>query len=286
MKVNLLAFDSMGARSMCTLVETADLRVLIDPGVALAPNRFGLPPHPVEVERMNAMAKRITEAAMEADVLVVSHYHYDHHDPGDLIPLEIYKNKTVLVKDPNNDINRSQGDFRAPLFLGMVKSRAGRVEAADGKSFTFGRTRISFSGAVFHGQNSALGYVIETMVESEGVKFIHTSDVEGPVHESQAAFVFREKPEIVAVDGPMTYMLGYRISKEEVDAAISNLRRMLSSGVEVLIVDHHMLRDLKFKEYIERIKEGADGVRVLTAAEYMGMPNELLEAKRKDLYKN
>lgn len=286
MRVDLLAFDSMGVRSMCTLVETADLKVLIDPGVALAPNRFGLPPHPVEVDKMNSMAERITGAAMEADVLVVSHYHYDHHDPGDLIPMDIYRNKTVLVKDPNNDINRSRRDFRAPLFLGMVKGRAGRVEVADGKSFVFGKTRISFSEALFHGSNSALGYVVQTMVESDGLKFIHTSDVEGPIHESQAAFVVREIPDIVAVDGPMTYMLGYRTSKEEVESAITNLRKMLSSGVKELVVDHHLLRDLKFREYIDRIREGFDGARVLTAAEYMGVPNELLEANRRELYKS
>ena len=41
-----LAFDSFGVRSMATFVETDDLKVLIDPGVALAPVRYGLEPHP------------------------------------------------------------------------------------------------------------------------------------------------------------------------------------------------------------------------------------------------
>jgi predicted metallo-beta-lactamase superfamily hydrolase len=40
-----LAFDSFGVRSMSTFVETDDLRILIDPGVALAPIRYGLEPH-------------------------------------------------------------------------------------------------------------------------------------------------------------------------------------------------------------------------------------------------
>jgi len=285
MKVELLAFDSMGVRSMCTFVETPDVKVMIDPGVALAPKRFGLPPHPTEIERMGEAAERIAERGMEADVLVISHYHYDHHDPGDVIPLEIYGGKTVLVKDPNNDINRSQRDFRAPLFLGMVKGRASRVEIADGKSFAFGRTKVSFSGAVFHGSNSALGYVIQTMVESEGMKVIHTSDVEGPIHEDQASFLLKEKPDLAIIDGPMTYMLGYRTSRDQLDSAIRNLRQIITSGVKEAVVDHHFLRDLKFREYIQAITEGADGGKVITAAEYMGQPNDLLEARRRELYR-
>lgn len=286
MKVELLAFDSMGVRSMCTFVETPDLNVIIDPGVALAPNRFGLPPHPIESARMEEMASRIAEKAREADVLVISHYHYDHHDPGDIIPLEIYNGKVVLVKDPDRDINRSQRDFRAPLFLGMVKGRAKSLEIADGRSFIFGKTRIAFSQAVFHGSNSALGYVVETMVESDGWKLVHTSDVEGPVNDSQAEFILRERPDLAVIDGPMTYMLGYRVSKGELDLAIANLRKIASCGVKEIVIDHHFLRDLRFAEYISLIKEGGGCAKILTAAEYMGQPNNLLEAKRRDLYKN
>ncbi len=36
-KITPLAFESMGVRSMCTLVETKDLKVLVDPGVSVAP---------------------------------------------------------------------------------------------------------------------------------------------------------------------------------------------------------------------------------------------------------
>ena len=48
-----LAFDSFGVRSMATFVETDDLKVLIDPGVALAPVRYGLEPHPLEWQRLD-----------------------------------------------------------------------------------------------------------------------------------------------------------------------------------------------------------------------------------------
>ncbi len=35
MKITPLAFDSFGTRSMSTFVETKDVKILIDPGVAL-----------------------------------------------------------------------------------------------------------------------------------------------------------------------------------------------------------------------------------------------------------
>ncbi|MDK2464732.1 MAG: MBL fold metallo-hydrolase, partial [Candidatus Korarchaeota archaeon] len=78
MLVRPLAFDSMGVRSMATYVETRDVSLLIDPGVALAPRRFGLPPHDVERERLRSLARVIEEHARRARILVVTHYHYDH----------------------------------------------------------------------------------------------------------------------------------------------------------------------------------------------------------------
>jgi len=42
-----LAEESFGVRSMCTYVETPDVRVLLDAGVSLGPNRFGFPPYPL-----------------------------------------------------------------------------------------------------------------------------------------------------------------------------------------------------------------------------------------------
>lgn len=42
-----LAFESFGVRSMATLVETDDIKLVIDPGSALGP-RFSLSPHECE----------------------------------------------------------------------------------------------------------------------------------------------------------------------------------------------------------------------------------------------
>ena len=284
MKIELIAFDSMGVRSMCTYIETKNIKIIIDPSAALAPRRFGLPPHEIEFERLNQLAKKITEKALNADVIIITHYHYDHHDLGDLIPLDIYNNKIVMVKDPENNINKSQRDFRAPLFLAIVKQRAKCLEIADNKVFNIEGTRIEFSKAVFHGSNSLLGYVIEVMIDDDGDRIIHTSDVQGPIFEDQIEFLLRNKPRIAIVDGPMTYMLGYRYSYENLDASLKNIERLLENGTEELILDHHMLRDKNYIYIFKSLREKFPKAKILTAAEYMGLEVDILEARRKELF--
>ena len=72
MKITPLAADSLGARSMATLVETPDVTVLLDPSVRLGPYRYDLRPHPTEETRQRELWQRIREASKSADVLTVS----------------------------------------------------------------------------------------------------------------------------------------------------------------------------------------------------------------------
>jgi predicted metallo-beta-lactamase superfamily hydrolase len=278
-----LGFDSFGVRSMATFVETDDQKILIDPGVSLAPLRYGLEPHPLEWQRLDETWNIIKDYAEESEVLIVTHYHYDHHDPD--YP-ELYSGKTVFIKHPTENINRSQRD-RATYFLAAIKGLPRRLEIADGKSFTFGETTITFSKAVCHGTNPRLGYVTETCIKSGGEKFLHTSDVEGPSLEDQIAFILNEKPDILFVDGPMTYMLGYRYSFKSLEISNSNLVKAIrETSVHTLVLDHHFLRDINYKMRIKPVYEEARkrGVKVMTAAEFSGRKIEMLEALRKELY--
>jgi len=82
-KVMPLAAESLGVRSMCTLVETPDVNVLLDAGISLCPYRFNLPPHPIEFKTIENLRGRIAEAADRAEVVTISHYHFDHNKPSD-----------------------------------------------------------------------------------------------------------------------------------------------------------------------------------------------------------
>jgi predicted metallo-beta-lactamase superfamily hydrolase len=271
MEIIPIAFDSIGTRSMCTSIETADTRILIDPSVSLAPSRYGLPPHPLELERMEEHWNRILQFSEKAEILIITHYHFDHFS---LEEPSQFKNKVVFIKHPAEKINFSQKG-RAALFLDQISGYPRKLEYADGKTVKFGKTVIKFSPPVFHGTNSKLGYVIEVAISSEGEKILFTSDVEGPSIKDQADFILKEKPNILIVDGPMTYMLGYRYSYASLTESVQNLVKIIN-----------FMRDLNYRTRIEPVYEAAKDkdVKVVSAAEYLNKPIELLEALRKKLY--
>lgn len=284
MEILPVAFDSLGTRSMACLVNTKDKKIFIDPGVSLAPVRYGLQPHSTELEKLKEHWEKIVEIARDVDILIVTHYHYDHHNPWN--NLEIYEKKIVLIKHPTQNINFSQKQ-RASFFLEKIKDLPESLEYADGKEFKFGKTKIVFSKPVFHGTNPKLGWVVEVLIKEGKENFIFTSDVEGPAIEDQVEFILENKPDFLIVDGPITYMLGYRYSHENFQASIQNLIRILEEvPLKALILDHHLLRDLNYKEKILPVLKAGEErkTNVLTAAEFLGKPVEMLEARRKELY--
>jgi len=283
LKVLPLAFDSFGVRSMATYVETDDMKVLIDPAVSLGPRRFGLPPHRLELERMDQAWNDIKSYASKCDLLIVTHYHYDHHNPDEI---DFYRDKTLYIKDPKKNINKSQLQ-RASHFLKELRGLPKAVEFADGRSFQHAATTIKFSPPVYHGTNSRLGYVLETSISCHGEKMVFSSDVEGPSLDEQVNFILRERPDLLILDGPMTYMLGYRYSGESLARSVANITKIISqTPVSVIILDHHLLRDQNYKAKLTKVYECADenGVKVLSAAEYAGREPDLLEARRRELY--
>src|SRR2546428_1917570 len=96
MKITPLAADSLGARSMATLVETPDVTILLDPSVRLGPYRYDLPPHPTERSRQKELWQAIRGAAKKADVPTGRHYHFDHPNPG---APSVFHGKLAFLKD-------------------------------------------------------------------------------------------------------------------------------------------------------------------------------------------
>ncbi|HDN83646.1 MAG TPA: hypothetical protein ENG50_04710 [Candidatus Altiarchaeales archaeon] len=283
MKIIPVAFDSLGVRSMCTFLRT-DKKILIDPGAALGPSRYGLPPHKLEIEKLYELKNEIEKYAKEAEILTISHYHYDHYSPDNP---EMYKNKVLLIKHPKEKINRSQFG-RASRFLEQIGNLPKKLEFADGKSFEFGKTKIKFSKPCFHGsKNSKLGYVIMCSISYKNRKILHASDVQGPILEETSREIISENPDLLIISGYPTLFLGWRFSAKDFEKSLSNLIDILEkTKVEKVILDHHLVRDLHYKEKISKVLKAAKefGKEILTAAEYLGKEPEFLEALRKELY--
>jgi predicted metallo-beta-lactamase superfamily hydrolase len=296
-KITPLAAESFGVRSMCTLVETPDVTLLLDAGVSLCPYRFGLPPHPIEFKTIGRLRRRIAEAADKAEVVTISHYHFDHHTPSyedwlvnwteaNETARQIYQGKKVLMKNPREKINASQRQ-RAWLFQKTGGKHAKTLEAADGKTFAFGEeTVLHFSEAVPHGpDDSMLGWVVMALVECRGERFMFAPDVQGPMSAHTLELIKAAKPQVIMVGGPPFYLGGFKVDEAQLQLGLKNLVAVVEN-VPLTILEHHALRDESWQKRAKQVYDVAveTGHRVITAAEFAGDRNNFLESKRKTLY--
>jgi predicted metallo-beta-lactamase superfamily hydrolase len=294
-KVTPLAEESLGVRSMCTYIETPDTKILLDAGASLAPKRLGYPPHPREYQALAECRKKITKTAQKADITTISHYHFDHHTPSyrdwftnwssPETAKKIYQGKLVLAKSYRSMVNASQRR-RGWMFRKTGGEYAKRVESADGKTFRFGETKLKFSDPVFHGpENSELGWVLMVTIECADEKVMFASDVQGPIHTPTLNQILAEKPQLVMIGGPPTYLTGFRVKEEHIEAGMQNLKTLVEN-VPTTILEHHILRDENWRSQTQPIFDAAKqvGHKVLTAAEFSGTTNNLLEFRRRQLF--
>ncbi len=123
MDIRLVWFDSLGAKSSCVYVETDDISVLIDPGVAHMQPSF-----PATYEQKHAWyleaKRRIRRYARKAQVIVISHYHWDHFSRE----VELYTGKTIFAKNPNEYINDEQRRRALDFFSSLWKEHGRTLE--------------------------------------------------------------------------------------------------------------------------------------------------------------
>ncbi len=263
--MEILASESLGVRSMAVEVEVCGPRILIDPGAALGPRRYGLPPDEVELARLSKLREVIRKRLKETEIVIITHYHFDHYTPE---WAEDLQGKRVFLKDPVRNINRNQAG-RAAEFLKRLMRAGVSWEVAEGRRVPLSGGEIVISGPLWHGPAARFGCVVSVAVREGDTVFLHTSDVSGPVREESVEFILAQRPDILFVDGPSTY-LGPRFGLSAVEAARSNLLRILHEVRPAkLVLDHHLLRDLSWRRWAEPLFELAEkqGLAVLSGAE-------------------
>lgn len=309
------------------------------------------PSYPLPIEeklRLRSVAlKRLREflTSPRTKAVIISHYHYDHHphvlDPE--LPIELFRGKLIVAKNPNKFINRSQwgrvreffeglagviglsrdniyiesektkidfpedqitialsksfGDYDARRRELLDKGRRWFRKLADHwtrnewvKEFNAGGTRvmwgddrrvevcgasIRFTPPWFHGvEYDRTGWVIGFTVNVGGRRIFFSSDVMGPIIEDYAEYIIDQKPDIVVLDGPPTYLFPYTLNRINLDRAVENALRILESSPDIIIYDHHLLREKRWRRRVSKVFEAAEkvDVKVMTAAEFVGMP--------------
>ena len=286
MRVIPLASESLGVRSLAVFVEASGLKILMDPGVALGPRRYGLPPAREEVETLHRMRKKIQAYARKADLVTISHYHYDHHTPffeglyessSEEYAREVYSGKRLFIKHPRENINFSQRK-RAWVFLKNAEPIAGKVEFADGRSFDLGGLRLEFSPAVPHGsEGSKLGFVVMTLIDDGSERLIHASDIQ-LLNRKAVEWIIEKNPDLLITGGPPTY-LGPRAAGSW-ETGIKNLNEIIRETNAQIILDHHIVRDKRYGEFFDELEK-----RPKTFAGYLRVEDRPLEAYRRELHR-
>src|SRR5437899_7653160 len=249
MKVIPLAAESLGVRSMATYVEVGRTAILIDPGATLAPARFGLPPDESEWEALRRANDRISAYAARASFVFVSHYHEDHFrsDPAS------YAGRLVLAKDPRRMIGGQQA--RRAEALSKALDGQARIESADSMQRREMELELYVSPALPHGvDGTPFGSVIAlTIVDpAERERFVFASDLQGPASAVAAAYVIQQRPTLLYVSGPPSY-LERELGRDAIERSIDHLLRVIETTGCRVIMDHHALRDARFADRFARL---------------------------------
>ena len=342
--LHLVWFESFGAKSSCIAIEVGEEYILVDPGAAALQPSYPLPDNEKRVLRRRAV-KRIVEYSRRSRIIIITHYHYDHHlrphDP-DLEGYTIYNGKTLYIKNPNEYINNSQWN-RARLFIEELLKNHGlslekvvdkpyrrkyrdpldelkyihmrdygdyvkrreellrrgrewfrkltklwssnpwikdsivlnntRIYWAEGRRINVGDVRVRVGKPCFHGiEYDRTGWVLPVYIESKGYRILYTSDLMGPIIEDYAYMIIDWSPDIVIVDGPPTYLFPYMFNRINLERALDNMLLIIDSKPSLIIYDHHLLRDVRWRTYVKKVLDYAEkqGVPVLTASEIYG----------------
>jgi uncharacterized protein len=277
MKVVPLAADSMGVRSVATYVECGATRILIDPGASLGASRFNLPPADEEWEALRRANDRISGYAVGATVVFVSHYHEDHFRYDG----ELYRDRNVWAKDPKRLLGPAQAERAGKLWKSIAPSC--RLDCAEGRRLETPDAVIEASSPLAHGPDGTdLGYVVALTVTDrrEGFRFVHASDVQGPLSSVATAYLIRERPSLLYLSGPPAY-LESRVGAPVIEQGIANLTRIIDATGCRVIMDHHAVRDMRYRERFRALWESG---RVVTAAGFLGLDDAALEAERRGLW--
>ncbi len=154
---------------------------------------------------------------------------------------------------------------RGPCLAERFRLGGLQVVLDDGFCFTVRSTTVCLMGPFFHGvEYDRTGWVTPVLVEARGVRVLYTSDLMGPIIDDYAYWVAGLKPDILVADGPPTYLYPYMLNRVNLRRAVEAMRIILleSSGLKLVVYDHHVMRDPRWRARVAPVLEEAERVGV------------------------
>lgn len=281
------ASDSLGVRSMANFFETEEgLKIAIDPGAALAPKRYNLPPHPLEIKELSFRLELIGKELEDSDLVIITHFHRDHYPfREDLI--DRLKGKKIVMKHPEIDINYSQR-VRGAIFLKELRKRGVEPILTNEIELKIGSLKVNVDGLAWHGEHgSMLGKVATVYIDDGGETYYFASDSQGPGDREAVMKICRKTPALLYISGPPLYLISKSTESSSGNPGMINLENMIRSKCfDELIVDHHFSREIGYEARLEKLNNiGAQyGIVVYDVASFLGIERRPLESKRLYLY--
>ena len=282
MQIDIIGAESLGVRSLCTVVKTRNRNIVIDPGIALGFRRYGLLPHPVQVIASERTKKLITNTLQNATDVVISHYHGDHHPLVNANPYQLSAKRVAKLCLHPSFWTKGTGNLSANQFYraeALAKTFGRRFQVAEGIS----NGPLTFSLSVPHGERDRRGgSVMMTRIEEDGEVFVHASDIQ-MLNDEAIEKILAWQPNIVLASGPPIYLSSITLGKRE-EAFRRTLR--LAKKIDTLILDHHLMRSKKGEQWLDHVSSLTSAMhKVVCAADFMGVRRNLLEAERILWYK-
>ncbi len=279
MHIEILGTESLGVRGISCAVEVGERKVIIDPGLALGYRRHGLLPHPAQVAVGEQVRNEIKAALTDATDVVFSHFHGDHVPLPDANPYQLKAQQAApLCRTVRFWTKGLEGLSHHMLSRREALCKIFKVDLQNAEGQKAGP--MTFSPPMPHGErHGRLGMVMMTRIEDEDGIFVHASDIQ--LLDSEAvSWILGWQPSIALVGGPPLYLPS--ISSRQRRSAWKNALR-LAGKIDTLILDHHLLRCEEGLSWLKDLSS-ATGHKVICAADFMGRPRRLLEARREELY--
>jgi predicted metallo-beta-lactamase superfamily hydrolase len=276
MEIEILAAESLGVRSMATLIRMPGRTILIDPGVALGTIRYGLAPHPLELLCAQIVRNRILSECQEATDIIFSHYHGDHIPMDPAAPYQVPLSGFATRPDVRfwcKGPEKLSGESKKRQ-IRLIKHIGKNLLSSEGLA----DQSVACSRTFPHGTSSG-GGVMMTRVSSDDQVFVHASDTQCLPSEAVRKIIDWH-PDIVYIAGPPLYLPV--LSREECARAFQHIS-LLARNASCVIVDHHLLRSPGGWQRLDALSKATEG-RICPAARFMGVMPIPLEAYRNQIH--